>query len=242
MKYYLGCSGWYYEHWKNKFYHGLEKKDWFKFYVKNFNSVEINSTFYHVPKQSTVKSWAYKAPDNFKYSVKVNRLITHYKKFNKTKSVLKEFYQLLKILGDKLGCVLFQLPPSIKFDKILLKKILNQLDFSFKNVIEFRHKSWWNNEVYDILKENNTTFCSVSAPSLPSDIIKTSNEIYYRFHGKQWYNYDYSEKELTKFAKSIKKSTKTVWVYFNNDYNSFAPYNCLTLKRIFEKKWPVKSL
>lgn len=233
MKFHLGCSGWYYQGWENLFYKDLPKNQWFKFYAQNFNTVELNSPFYHFPKLSTAKTWYRNAPDDFVYSVKANRMITHLKKFKGTKKIVDDFYKVVSELREKLGCVLFQLPPNVHYHKEKLKEIIKQLNPKYKNVLEFRHPSWWNKETYELLKDNNIIFCIVSGPGLPEDFIKTSKDIYIRLHGKSWYDYNYSKKELREYAQKIKKAkAKTAWAYFNNDYYAYAPKNCLELMKL----------
>ncbi len=238
MKYHIGCSGYFYWGWKGKFYpEDLKPNQWFKYYSSIFDTVEINSTFYHFPKSSTIKKWYKDSPENFVFSVKVNKTITHLKKFKDTQDLINQFYKVVsENLNEKLGTFLFQLPPSYKYSKNNLQKIINQLNPEFKNVVEFRHKSWWNEEVYKILKENNICFCSISSPKLPEDLIKTSDFGYVRFHGKEgWYNYDYSDKELKEWAEKIKQAQfKECFIYFNNDYNAYAPKNALTLKEMLK--------
>src|SRR3989344_4599574 len=152
---YVGCSGWYYNHWKELFYNGIPQKDWFKYYAKVFDTVELNSPFYHFPKENTAKTWYHQAPKDFVYSIKANRMITHMKKFVGTKKLIKDFYKVTNVLKEKLGCVLFQLPPSLHYHEEKLKEILDQLDRDKKNVLEFRHPSWWNENVYKVLKPKN---------------------------------------------------------------------------------------
>ncbi len=113
-----------------------------------FNTVELNAPFYKWPKLSTVKSWRRNAPENFRYSVKVNRLITHEKRLVRTRMLVEEFCGIEKILGPKLGCFLFQFPPSYRYTPSRLKSIVGQLDPGYRNAIEFRHKSWWRDSVY----------------------------------------------------------------------------------------------
>jgi len=238
--YFLGCSGYFYPSWRGKFYpKDLKPKNWLKYYSKFFNTVEINSTFYHFPKEENLKRLYRNTPENFVFSVKANRAITHYKKFKEIKGILKEFYKVCRNgLNKKLGCILFQLPPSYTYSEENLERILENLEKDFKNVIEFRHISWWNENVFKVLRENKVVFCSVSAPNLPEALVETSETVYIRFHGKtSWYRYNYSEKELKEWAKRIKKTkAKEVFVYFNNDYNAYAPQNCLKLKEILGLK------
>lgn len=233
----LGCSGYFYYHWKGKFYpNNLPQSKWFQHYSKFFDTLELNSSFYNFPKLSTVKSWYRSAPKNFIYTLKVNRTITHIKKFKNTKRLINDFYKLGDIISKKMGCFLFQLPPSLHFNEKKLKEIITQLDPERKNVIEFRHPSWFTQKTYDMLKENGVIFCIVSAPNLPEDFIKTADDVYIRFHGKgSWYASNYSNSELERWAKKIKKSkAKNVWAYFNNDANAYAVKNCLTLKTLLK--------
>jgi uncharacterized protein YecE (DUF72 family) len=135
-----------------------------------------------------------------------------------------------------MGCFLFQLPPSLKLDSNLLEKIIEQLDPERKNVIEFRDKSWFKHEVYENFKKANIIFCTVSSPTLPEDFVKTSKDVYIRFHGKTaWYRHDYSQEELKAWSDRIKKAKpENVWVYFNNDANASAVDNCLKLRKLLE--------
>ena len=230
---FVGCSGFFYWGWKGKFYpEDLKPSEWFSYYSSIFNTVEINSTFYNFPKKNNLKRWYKTSPENFVFSVKVNKVITHIKRFKNAAEEIEKFYSVVsQSLQEKLGAILFQLPPGFKYSKENLERIINSVDKSFTNVIEFRHKSWWNKDVYEIFKKNNLIFCSISAPEFPEDLIKTGDTIYIRFHGKEnWYKYDYSDEELKSWAKKIKNSgAKTVFAYFNNDFYGYAPKNALRL-------------
>jgi len=235
MRVNVGCSGWFYWHWKDRFYpSNVPQSKWFKYYTTKFNTVELNSTFYHFPKISTAKNWYKQSPKNFIYTLKVNRVITHIKKFKATSRLVKDFYKVGDELKEKIGCFLFQLPPSLKFNKKKLDEIIDQLDLKRRNVLEFRHDSWFTPEVYEILRKNKIIFYIVSSPSLPEDFVKTTEEIYVRFHGRGgWYSSNYSDDELKEWAKKIKKSkAEQVWAYFNNDFNANATRNALTLKKL----------
>ncbi len=235
--YYIGCSGWFYWHWKKRFYpENIPQSKWFQHYAKHFDTVELNSPFYHFPKLSTAKSWYRNAPDNFIYTLKVNRFITHIKKFKGTKKLIKDFYKLGNALNEKMGCFLFQLPPSLKYNEEKLNEIIKQLDAERKNVVEFRHESWFTEEVYDKFKKNNIIFCIVSSPEMPETFAKTADDIYIRFHGKMsMYGSLYTNKELKNWAKKIRKSrAKNVWAYFNNDDNANAVRNALELRKILK--------
>ncbi|MFL6514865.1 MAG: DUF72 domain-containing protein [Chthoniobacterales bacterium] len=233
MKIHIGCSGWFYWHWRGIFYpEGNRTDSWFKHYVQNFDTVELNAPFYSWPKDATVKSWRRNAPEDFRYSVKVNSLITHEKRLRRTKALIDKFCGIESILGAKLGCFLFQFPPSYRYTPSRLKSIINQLDAQLPHVVEFRHKTWWRTAVYRAFEKRGLTFCSVSSPRLPSDLITTNERIYVRFHGtSRWYRHDYSADELSQWAEKIQASgAKEAWIYFNNDREGFAIHNARKLR------------
>lgn len=235
---YLGCSGFYYWHWRGLFYpQELPTERWLEYYAEHFNALEINSSFYHWPRESTLKSWVKKTPSEFKLVLKANREITHVKRFKNAEHELERFYNLASTLQEKLAGVLFQLPPSIHKDLGFLKSMLSQLNQEYKNFIEFRHKSWFCEEVYREMEKMHACFCSVSAPKssgIPEEVVKTTDDVYVRFHGaEQWYKHEYSDKELNSWAMEIKRvRPKTVYAFFNNDFNASAPRNCLKLKKL----------
>ena len=237
---YIGCSGWFYWHWRGAFYPaGLPTSGWFKHYAGHFKTVELNAPFYSWPTVATVNSWMRQAGRRkFVYTVKVCELITHVKRFAGTKQLVRDFGLIADLLGPRMGCFLFQLPPSFHYTPARLKKILGQLDHRRRNVVEFRHKSWWNEAVYSAFRETGTIFCSCSGPRLPDELIKTADDIYIRFHGtKQWYRHDYTNEELAVWARRIDGcGARTVWVYFNNDRNGYAVMNARALSGLIHKR------
>ncbi len=214
----------------------MPQSKWFQYYARELDTVELNSPFYHFPKISTAKSWHRSSPENFIYTLKVNRQITHIKKFKNVKRLINDFYIIGDSLEEKMGYFLFQLPPSLHFNNQKLREIITQLNLEKRNAIEFRHISWFNEEVYDEFRKNGIVFCIVSSPKLPEDFIKTSDDIYIRYHGKQsWYASKYTLVEIKDWADKIKKSkAESVWAYFNNDANAYAPKNALTLKKLLK--------
>ena len=232
----IGCSGWFYWHWRGAFYPAeIPTSGWFKHYAGRFKTVELNAPFYSWPTAATVNTWKKQAGRrDFVYTVKVCELITHVKRFANTKHLVRDFGLIADLLGPRMGCFLFQLPPSFHFTPARLKRILGQLDHRRRNVVEFRHRSWWNEAVYSAFRETGTIFCSCSGPRLPDELVKTADEIYIRFHGtKQWYRHDYTKEELAIWAKRIDDSgAKTVWTYFNNDRNGYAIKNARALARL----------
>jgi uncharacterized protein YecE (DUF72 family) len=235
---FIGCSGWRYWKWRDSFYTDVPQPDWFDHYLKNFDTVEINASFYSWPTVAAVQAWR-RAPGKkkFVYTVKVCELITHIKKFKGTKTLVRDFGMIADILGDRMGCFLFQLPPSYRYTKTRLNGIVSQLDPARRNVVEFRHASWWNEEVYAAFRKAGIIFCSCSGPRLPDELIRTADEIYVRLHGpKRWYRHDYSKEELTEWATRIRASgAERAWVYFNNDNDARAPKNAIALRRMLAR-------
>jgi len=232
MKAHVGCSGWFYWHWRGKFYpETIPTHRWFQHYVANFHSVELNAPFYSWPKVATVKGWARNAPPDFRYSVKVNRLITHEKRLVRTRMLVEEFCKFSEILGPKLGCFLFQFPPSYRYTASRLKSITTQLDPIFRNAVEFRHSSWWRETVFDAFRRRGLIFCTVSAPRLPETLVRTNDVIYARLHGRsRWYRHNYTDSELEIWAHQIASSgAQEAWIYFDNDRDAFAIGNARTL-------------
>jgi uncharacterized protein YecE (DUF72 family) len=236
-KWWIGCSGFYYKSWKETFYpKDLPQRRWFEFYCQSFNSVELNVTFYRFPRVADLQSWYNRSPDDFRFTVKAPRLITHYKRFNNSERELNEFYNTVsKGLADKLGSILFQLHPAITYSESKLEQILNALDPSFINVIEFRDPSWWRPDVDKALQRANVTFCSISYPNLPDDVHKTADAMYYRFHGvPKLYLSSYSKPKLEATVNSIKnkRGVNDVFIYFNNDIAVAAVKNAKTVQRL----------
>src|ERR671913_1701419 len=168
VKFHIGCSGFYYNHWKPDFYpEDLPKSKWFQYYCEHYNTLELNVTFYRFPKITTFENWYKKTPRNFRFAVKAPRLITHFKQFKDTSAMMQGYYDImLKGLKEKLGTVLFQLPPRSAYKPERLERILETMDNRFNNVLEFRHPTWWNEEVYRILAQNKISFCGMSHPDL----------------------------------------------------------------------------
>lgn len=243
MKIYIGTSGWQYYHWKNKFYpKNLPPKEWLKFYSKYFNTVEINTTFYHLTRKTTFEKWKKNVNKNFLFSIKLYRLFTHFRKLNlnkEDKKILKECIENTFVLNKNLGVILIQLPPTFRKNLKKLSKFIKTLKNITKNKvlisIEFRHKSWLEKDVYKILKNENIAFCISDSPRWPTDIVKTANFIYVRFHGKPLFVGKYDNKELDYWVNEIKKlKPKKLFIYFNNDFKANAVENALYLKTILK--------
>jgi uncharacterized protein YecE (DUF72 family) len=235
----IGCSGWFYWHWKGIFYpEAITTRDWFAHYRRRFNTVELNAPFYSWPKLPTVKQWVRQANPGLRYCIKVNGQITHERRFQSTKTLVRDFYFIAEVLGPHMGCFLFQCPPSFHYTPTRLRLILEQLDPVHRNAVEFRHRSWWRGDVFQKFKSHGLLFCSVSAPRLPADLVKTAPDIYVRFHGtRSWYRHEYTAAELKPWADAISSSqAETAWILFNNDFQCHAITNARQLRRMLQRK------
>jgi uncharacterized protein YecE (DUF72 family) len=236
MKKYLGCSGFYYEEWKGNFYpEGLAKRKWLEYYTSKFDTLELNSTFYRLPKPETIQNWFDKTPEHFTFSVKGSRFITHIKKLKDVNESVSQFYELIYPFGEKLGAVLWQLQGNFQRNDERLESFCQALSREFINVIEFRHPSWFVPEVYQILEKYGIVCCSFSSPLLlPENLFVTSGTAYLRFHGKkEWYDYLYSKEELAEWAQKIKaQKPERLYVYFNNTFYAQAVQNCKEMERM----------
>ena len=235
-KWWIGCSGFHYKHWKGVFYpEDLAQSKWFEFYNNHFKTLELNVTFYRFPRLPALENWYNISPKSYRFSIKVPKAITHFKQFNDTKRMMNDFYGTTREgLKDKLGCVLFQMPPRMSYKPEKLEQILDNVDLAFNNVLEFRHESWWNAEVYNTLGKNNITFCGMSHPTLPNEVILNNKILYFRFHGvPQVYASPYDLATLQKVADEIKANPKIkeAYIYFNNDIGASAIRNASELDR-----------
>ncbi len=234
---FIGTSGWYYQHWYERFYpQGLSKERLLPYFAQSFNTVELNNTFYHLPKETTVKDWYKKVPGDFVFAVKASRFITHIKRLANLGDSLKIFLKRAYLLKEKLGPILYQLPPSMKKDRRRLADFLKKLPKKAKNVVEFRHQSWLDEETFTILKKFNVAHCIVSMPDFPTVVRATSGFVYIRMHGGTiLYGSNYSKAELKQCAAWIKKFLRDgldAYIYFNNDASGFAVKNALALKEM----------
>lgn len=224
------------------------KPDAFEWYIgQGFNSVEINYSFYRFPQVSSIKLWRAKAPKDFTFSIKVHRSVTHYNRLKKPRSIQlwDEFLKNFEPLENKIDFWLFQMPANFKFKPENLERvksffnsesIMYQIISRKKAVIEFRDSSWWNEPALEEIEKAGIVFCSVDAPSLPNEIITTSDAIYLRLHGtKTWYNYLYPEKRLKEIVSDmLGKQAQKKAIYLNNDHGMLE--NGLFLMKSFLQK------
>jgi uncharacterized protein YecE (DUF72 family) len=243
---YIGTSGWSYPHWEKIFYPSrLSSKNKLKYFSQHFKTTEVNYSFYHLPRPATYQNWYIQTPVDFLFAVKASRFITHIKRLKGVKSAWKTFIKNALNLKKKLGPILFQLPPSFKTSEENIKRFKKFLKFitdyslpttnhKLKYAFEFRHKSWCNNKVYEILRKYNTAWVIADFPRYPKAERVTADFVYVRLHGsKVLFSSKYTKKELKDPAQKIKKwqkQRKDIFVYFNNDAQGFAIENAKTLK------------
>lgn len=240
METHIGCSGYNYREWKGMFYpEGLAQSKWLQYYCQHYTTVEINASFYRFPTGKSLKSWYDKTPAGFRFSLKGNNQITHYKKFKDTQVLINELYEVASAgLKDKLDCILFQLPPSVKYTPEMLDRIVSQLNPAFKNVLEFRDAGWWNKDVYEVLKSHKLIFCTSSYPGLPEDFVTTADTAYVRLHGNtELYKSNYSDQELKQLRDAVNHSNvKEAFIYFDNTWGGNAISNAKTMEQFMQIK------
>ena len=231
----VGCSGWVYKHWRGIFYpEGLPQTRWFHRYAEEFDTVEINASFYRLPLEKTFDGWREKAPEGFRYAVKANRFITHLKKLVGCDPEIDRFVNLARRLEHALGPILYQLPPSLHKDVGRLETFLARLPKDVEQVVEFRHKSWYDGEVLAVLDRHGVGFVSHDLIGLISPRWASGRTAYVRFHGaggKYWGRYsDESLLEWTDWCLDQVRQGRSVWCYFNNDIHGHALDDARTLK------------
>ncbi len=233
----IGTSGFYYEHWRGLFYpNDLPKTRFFDYYVQHFSTVELNSTFYHLPRQKTTEHWMQKSPDDFLFSLKAYRGITHYKKLEEVDDELYRFLHLIKPMKPKLGSILFQLPPSLHYDLPRLESFFNILPRGYRYTIEFRHPSWLVEETYTLLKAFNVALCLNDYGKRTMEPVVTADFVYLRFHGPTGrYGGSYDDETLKEWAQKIvawAQEGRDLLIYFNNDTQGYAVQNAFRLQEI----------
>lgn len=234
----IGCSGYYYPEWKDLFYpEGLAPKHWLAYYNSVFNTVELNGTFYRVPKAADLKKYAANTSQDFTFSVKVNKYITHTIRLNDAARLIHEFQDLiLHGLGEKVAHFLFQMPPTFRYSEENLDRVLGNIPHQPVNVIEFRHGSWWNSNTQKALSEANITFCNVDYPGLKSHFMHTTDRFYLRLHGTPLlFQSPYSTYRLRAFYQRIPAAMSAYYVYFNNTARNAAYKNAAQLVKIVYK-------
>lgn len=233
----IGTSGYHYAHWKGPFYPAdLPASRWLSYYAREFDTVELNATFYKLPTARAIASWYEQVPADFVFATKGSRYLTHIKKLEDTTTGLDRFFSRIRDLGDKLGPVLWQLPPGWKANPGRLARFLSALPADLRHVFEFRDVSWYIPEVYSILESHGAALCLFHMPGFQSPLELTASFVYVRMHGPEsLYQGSYPEEHLARWADRIatwSAQVEAVFVYFNNDAEGHAVENARTLKRL----------
>ena len=233
----IGCSGWQYDHWRERFYpKGLGQQRWLSYYAQDFDTVEVNSTFYRLASRDAVARWVDQTPDDFVFALKASRYMTHNKKLTDLDDALQRFYERIEPLVEspQLGPIVWQLAPWFKRDDERLRYALGQLPAGM-HCFEFRHESWFVPEVYDMLRERRVALVIGDHPQRPWQACEmTADWTFIRFHyGRRGRRGNYSQTELETWAKRIEQWRRDVevYVYFNNDWEAFAIKNAKWLKK-----------
>lgn len=234
-EYRIGCSGYYYPNWKHTFYpKGVAPRDWLRYYSSVFDTVELNGTFYRVPKLADLQKYAAVTPGNFRFSVKMSRYITHVMKLADCRQSVDAFQNLvLDGLEGKMMHFLFQMPPSFIYHQENLDRVLAMLPHEPRQVIEFRHPSWWNDYVRLALDKANITFCQVDFPGMETPFLHTGTDFYLRLHGNpELFKSSYSDSALRAFYSRFPPGCQRYTVYFNNTYYEAGYTNALQLRQL----------
>jgi uncharacterized protein YecE (DUF72 family) len=229
----IGTSGWHYKHWLGRFYPpDLAPIEMLSHYACYFDTVEINNSFYALPTETTVTNWRKKVRENFCFAVKGSRYLTHMKKLKDPEEGIERFFSVFQHMREKIGPILFQLPPRFKNNPSRLDTFLTALPKKYRYVVEFRDPDWHKEEIYSILRQHQTAFCIYDRGGFTSPMPITTDFTYVRFHGAATDRGNYSNQTLQQWASKIRQwsDLKKIYVYFNNDWEGYAINNAFTLK------------
>jgi uncharacterized protein YecE (DUF72 family) len=237
----IGTSGWHYKHWLGNFYpQKFPASKMLNYYMERFDTVEINNSFYMLPKIETLACWRDATPKDFEFAIKASRFLTHNKKLKEPENALVNFLPRAEALGAKLGPVLFQLPPKWRINLERLTEFLDALPAYHRYTFEFREPSWLTDSTYDLLRKHNAAFCIYELAGFHSPIEVTADWTYVRLHGPgNKYQGSYSTEVLRAWTDRITEWSgrlKNIYVYFDNDQAGYAAANASTLKKMLEEK------
>jgi uncharacterized protein YecE (DUF72 family) len=238
----IGTSGWTYDGWRGPFYPvDVPKRRWLQWYASQFNSVEVNGSFYLTPSLEAVRGWRDQTSEGFTFAWKASKFITHWKRLSHASTNSLELMETrLKALGPKLGTVLFQLPARFTVDRDRLAAFLRLLKRRRRYAFEFRDKSWYDESIYELLAENNIAFCISDHHDAPAPWLETADHAYIRGHGPTGeYHSNYTPQQLGKWAAAIKRCQRrghSVSCYFDNDQKSAAPRDATKLRKLLDGK------
>lgn len=236
--FFIGTSGWTYNHWKGCFYpDDLPKKRWFDYYASRFSTVEVNATFYGTFKNETYQKWRERAPEGFGYVLKAPKLITHRKCLVEVEEDIRVFHQSCILLQEKFEMILLQVSPAMPCDPERLQKALLAFPNPGRVAVEFRRPEWLCQATMELLQEIGATLCNVDSPRQKLTNLLSSKRAYLRLHGRRhWYSYNYSPDELREIATIAReleeRGAERVYIFFNNDFEGYAPTNALALTHL----------
>jgi len=230
----VGVSGWQYPDFSRRFYpENLEKSEQLVSYAQQFPTVEINNTFYQLPKEGTVRKWYDQVPDDFLFAVKASRYITHMKNLLEPEETLPKFIDRISLFNKKIGPILFQLPPHWQVNVERLKHFLAYLPEEYRYAFELRNRTWFKERVYSLLREHNAAFCIYEFNYRLSPLLTTTDFVYIRLHGPgRAYNDPYNLDAIGRWGGRIRDwvdSGKDVYCYFDNTHRGYAWENAKTL-------------
>ena len=239
-RYWIGTSGWVYPHWSGVFYPTeLKQRDWFAHYARHFTTVEVNNTFYRLPKERAWEHWREQATPGFRYAIKGSRFITHIKRLRDCEQPVQTFLERARLLGEHLGPVLWQLPPQMKCDLDRLEAFLTVLPRDVQQVFEFRRADWLQHETFATLRRHNMGFCAYHMVDQETPLEATTDIAYLRFHGSDAkYGGRYSGRQLADWAERLRAlpaDVREAYIYFNNDAFGYAVENANTLRGILRE-------
>jgi uncharacterized protein YecE (DUF72 family) len=235
MAAHVGTSGWAYDGWRGPFYpQDLPKKGWLRWYAAQFPTTEINGSFYRTPSLEAVRGWRKQTPENFCFAWKASKFITHWKRLSeRSDNSIDLMVTRLKALGPKIGPVLFQLPPQFKANRERLAAFLKMLPRRYAYAFEFRHASWYEAPILDLLRDRDVALCLSDHHDAPSPWTVTASHVYLRGHGPGGrYRGHYAERTLKAWAADIaqwKRQRREVYCFFDNDQKSAAPKDAARL-------------
>jgi uncharacterized protein YecE (DUF72 family) len=237
MTIHIGTSGWSYDHWDGVFYPpGTPQRDRLAYYVQHFPTVEINSTYYHWPADTTFVSWRRRVPQDFRITVKAARGLTHAARLYAPEAWIERISRSLRALEEACGVLLVQLPLDMAYDHARLAYFLEQVPMSIKVTLEFRHPSWHQAAVFELLERHGAAYCVMSGAQLPCILRATAPFVYVRMHGpdpQHLYAGSYTDDQLQWWAERLREwqaMGREVFVYFNNDGYGNAVRNAQILR------------
>jgi uncharacterized protein YecE (DUF72 family) len=236
----IGCSGWQYRHWRGNFYPAdLPAARWLEHYAREFDTVEINNTFYRLPEAETFAAWRRRAPAAFIYAVKASRFLTHMKKLKDPEEPLDRLFTRAARLGRAFGPVLYQLPPHWSVNVERLERFLAALPPRRRHAIEFREPSWYRDDVFALLEKRGVALCVHDMPGSASGRIAVGPFVYARFHGTSKYSGSYNDMTIDAWAEWMAGRAKAgapIFAYFNNDIGGHAPRDAVRLRNALAAK------